>query len=1490
MIGHDTGKRGTWYEEDYIVLQLLRLLNGELESVTWKVAHEDGEGIDCLLKEGAGAVAVQCKTRSTGSWTLRRLEAEGVLRHAADRLEGRDDLRFRFVSDAPAPELKRPCQEARSTDDAERWWANLPEKAKGTLQRSWLVSEGAKGTVKAHQLAARIEVKLLDEKGLDQHVDSLARALSPEPRRVVNVLRQLARGSLTRRLREPEVRRRLEREGVGLQPRPADPAVHDRLKSLREGFLLRVENTRGPFPLLERQETENVVERIVTGEPTRILVHGPAGCGKSEVIAAVLHRLDDEGVPVLVLTPDVEPAEIGLGDDPVAALARYAAGGTAVLVIDQYDQVLLAGQEAQRLLRRCHEWIRRAKELEISIVIGARTAEAKADTQLEGLLGGEGPKVFVHDLEEPEAAAILAERGIALASLDVPLRRLLLRPLALRLALDLHGKGVSLTGLESLVSLVDRWWNTIAVGLPGIKPERAATALDGLLLRMEADGVMSVRADGLSDREALDTLVRAGVLVEEIRSGAEHLRPFHQVLADVRIALSWRNVHGAEDLINRLGPMESQSLHQARRLRLAVPLLLEHPTGVGILRETVASGRVRPILIQSVFLALATIEQPGTELVELVEEWLCDSSLRPRVLATVVRGQCDWVQALSDSGYLDKVWEAEYPFSREPMLDLLASVSQQWPDGVATHLKRWQAIEPSTLEWASRIFSSAPGKDSNALFELRIEYLARNVKDDPYWDWTTLLQKAPRRAVRLLEVLLTRENVDILTPNGPVWISQLPTPDEIPLEAAEIGRFIWDRLSAWWLALELRDGLLLVPTAQGGLEEGALPRLVELLAAGIAHELASDPGFLETLLREMPSPLREQDAWLLLRAGARLPEYATEAADALARWFMSDPRWAAIEVGHIGSGREVAEFVERIGTAVSDEMSGALEEYLLEYREPWTHEDEEQRIEWQKQVGKSVPSRLGWTAYRLLPLLPAERLSLRAQRRIDELRRKFGEGEPQEIESTGVHVRSPVPDEIAARWSAEEWLRYLRDPRLPVHWSTSAKLKQAGPRAIGVYSLSTLTTQLGYLARRTPKRYLPLALRMEPDIPWQAREKLLFALCPSQRPSELAADEPWEPLEDEEVASIVLRPAYLDEPAADRLLAWVVADRPEYRWPESIRERLAWIARAMVQAGISSDHGLAAYRLNENGCAALDAIAALARHHEALRPWALGIAGEIARHDDAGRRASAGAIAAACVDGSSKEAVKLVLQVATDPLVAAEREVIHGLFQLALGGEEVKKPARWRATALLLAMAGHPNEYVAGSGGQAAVWLRHRGVIGNGEIEKAMEAGVPTRRGMARVVQQLLIGSPPPPWLQKLAIELVSDTDQQTGRTVLFAFLKSGSAHLFSDREFVERLIAAALDSNHDLIPVVEACDRQACLQPVARVVLNMARELAGAPYNRRWREADELTGLLARLVEESEREQDFGLRNQALDAWDALLEANVPLARVALAFRLDQT
>ena len=256
--------------------------------------------------------------------------------------------------------------------------------------------------------------------------------------------------------------------------------------------------------------------------------------------------------------------------------------------------------------------------------------------------------------------------------------------------------------------------------------------------------------------------------------------------------------------------------------------------------------------------------------------------------------------------------------------------------------------------------------------------------------------------------------------------------------------------------------------------------------------------------------------------------------------------------------------------------------------------------------------------------------------------------------------------------------------------------------------------------------------------------------------------------------------------------------------------------------------------------------------------------------------------------GASRHAVEVLLKAAEDPLVTAEHDVVRALFRMVVDSGSDDEAAKDRAVALLLAMATDDNEHVARTGGEVAAWLRHRGALGDQQLQQAMARGIAVRRGIAKVVEDLLIEQNPQQWLRELAIKLATDADPQTGDTVLYAFLKPSAATLLSEREFMERLITAATGAGHDIRPLVEACDREASLRPIAEIILHAAENLtAEAPTRFGWGDAGNLPGLLARLLEEAERNGDFALRTRALDAWDAVLDRDLPPAWAAIANRM---
>ena len=151
----------------------------------------------------------------------------------------------------------------------------------------------------------------------------------------------------------------------------------------------------------------------------------------------------------------------------------------------------------------------------------------------------------------------------------------------------------------------------------------------------------------------------------------------------------------------------------------------------------------------------------------------------------------------------------------------------------------------------------------------------------------------------------------------------------------------------------------------------------------------------------------------------------------------------------------------------------------------------------------------------------------------------------------------------------------------------------------------------------------------------------------------------------------------------------------------------------------------------------------------------------------------------------------------------------------------------------------------------------------------------------------------PPGWLLDLALALADDPDEQTGDSILQGFRRGVAARLTEDPVFLDRLLGTEA-CRRDVAPVVEACDRLDRLTPLADRILKLAAAAASHGQDvpdswKHYRHVSSVVGLLARLAEEAERNSDFGLRAEALDAWDRLLEAGVDWAIQAFDERVKE-
>lgn len=99
---------------------------------------------------------------------------------------------------------------------------------------------------------------------------------------------------------------------------------------------------------IERQESQQVVDTVLSSTDQGALLVAAAGFGKSCILAQVIERLKVEDVPFVAFKLDSIPEssnadrlghELGLTESPVTTLARISQGRRSVLIVDQLDAI-----------------------------------------------------------------------------------------------------------------------------------------------------------------------------------------------------------------------------------------------------------------------------------------------------------------------------------------------------------------------------------------------------------------------------------------------------------------------------------------------------------------------------------------------------------------------------------------------------------------------------------------------------------------------------------------------------------------------------------------------------------------------------------------------------------------------------------------------------------------------------------------------------------------------------------------------------------------------------------------------------------------------------------------------------------------------------------------------------------------------------------------------------------------------------------------------
>lgn len=1117
--GGEADKFGGRYEGAWTIRMLLEIVAGRGVSIQVERPGEGGWGVEFLLRREAVTEAHQVKRQpgNLSSWTINRLDAEGVLAAAATHIAGGDE--FHFVSTVPARLVDELSDRARRSDDF-RAFVNTDLQG-AELSDAFQQLLGVWGDPEyAWELLRGFFVHASDERELQAHNAALAGALltGASGEAMAASLGDLIDARLGLTLALDDIAAGLGAYDIALKGEDGIFRATTEVASVTDRWLASVAPELLQ-PVLSRTETTDITAAFGSGARV-VFAIGDAGGGKTGVLYEVATGFQAKDAPVLALrldrgAPSQSAAqlgrELGLTDSPATVLAAAAGERECLLVIDQLDAVSYAsGRIATESFDAVAEMLRQAEAFpQMRVVLAVRRFDVDNDPRLRGLVADQSRRtVDVGLLDSAQVDTTLERLCVAPADLTRPQRELLRVPLNLVLLSVVVGDTRAMT-FQTTRDLMDLFWD---------RRRRDADTMAGRQVRFEA--VIGCLSDAMSAQQRL--AVSSATLDEDsLQSDGDVLKSLHVVVADGRLvaffhetffdyAFARQWLTRGESLVGFLLGSAQELFRRAQVRQILLHLRDDDETRFRReVADLLSDDRIRFHIKDVVIAIVRALPQPSRSDWLVVEPLIEAGGVLGERLWQALRTDA-WFVCLDENGVLERWLTGSDSALIARALAIMAAGATTQPDRLRKLLAT-KTDNPEFADWFRWLATWLAFAEHRPLFELLLESVGRG-------EWTGYAQhlgmvahdvgeRDPEWASELLAAWLTRPEA-LAAPQG--RIVALDSTDhsmqELARRGSADGRTFVERLLDYVLRVmtlteydadkrrPILDAHFTDPPWHSDLFRVG-DTLLNAMGRALADFARDDPQAATPHLEQLADDPHDGAQWLLYQGLRGAPEqFASWAAKILSEGdhrlacgYTSDSYWATREL------------IEAVALHWSAEELAHVEQVLLGLAP-----------EWERSPG-------GYSRFTLLSALPEDRLSTLGRRGLGELQRRFDSDTPREPEDMVVgFVGPPVPTSAVPHMTDDDWLR------------VAAKYSE------DTEDFATLTggarEQANVLAEETqkqPARFARLGLRFDQ----------------SHHPAYLAAilrglGQTGETVDPADIFAVVRHAATLGDPEFDRWLGW----------------------------------------------------------------------------------------------------------------------------------------------------------------------------------------------------------------------------------------------------------------------------------------------------------------------------------------------------------------
>jgi len=1031
--GGSAAKLGDRYEDWWTLCRIGDVLQGQAARIRLEPPGAEGVGIEFWVEDATTRSCEQAKdTPASGSWTVRRLQTEGVLASLLPHLVNGHYVRL--VLSTQADDFAALSARAAKTMTIDEYREVLTvEQSAGltTVAAVWNVPEEQTWT-----LLKRVMVEHLPGDALQRLVHlTYERLVQGDTAAAIEALRGALDGRLQEVLTAPDLWAMMNGAGFPRRLLAGDANVLGALSASVARQVDRAAQLEPSVGLVEEGQVSTLAERLTTGDEQVVVVDGRAGSGKSTLASAAVRELSAQGwfaaavrmdaVQTGTQTARALGGEASLPDSPAILLEGVAAGSPAVLLVDQLDAVSTYSGRMPNSFTAVSDVLEQVERMpNVKVVLVVRTVDLHEDPRMRRLLADTDRvgRLAVCDLDPDKVRDTLAAAGIATDAIQPETLRLLCVPLHLAVFSRLSPVAQAWS-YRTLSELYERYTNDLRSTL-----EREVGHLDW-------HGITSTLVTYMSDHEVLrvprvhldavpvlevNALLSANMLVAD----GDQIGFFHETLFDYLFARAFvgqgRDLH--EFLVG-----SGQQLFRRAQTRQVLEYLAATDRAefrrciIRVLDSEAVRAHLKAV-------ALAVLDQ----LDPTAEDWLAIEPLAfsagpfaDRLIAllsepgwfdaTDVAGR--WELLLADSSTVARaayqlIWAArKRPERVQALVEPYVGADQEWRDRLRA-LIAW-SLTPALLDFTTTLLQRGDLDDARGPIAVNADFFSILYgvhEEDPAGTAQVLGAYVRRGIVRAAadgssdpfssghvpeHSSGAAELINKVAEQAPREFLGAVLPCVVDISEATATSSGHERLRTGRWAFRYGGYRYGVADATFGGVEDAL-RALAVTHVQVALELA----------RPLAASDIEDQRFLACRTFGAV---GTSCSDEAVDWLLSDGR--NLSLGWSDSPRWASRELIAVATrSCSDDRLLALCSHLLDH-----YPDLERRPDRRPLLGRSQ--------YDLLSAVVPARRNASVTRRLGELERKFALAPPRAPESLEAHVIGPpIADASSEKMSDQNWL------------------------------------------------------------------------------------------------------------------------------------------------------------------------------------------------------------------------------------------------------------------------------------------------------------------------------------------------------------------------------------------------------------------------------------------------------------------------------------